>query len=58
MADGKTNQEIFDIDTDGLEPAWTKLLAVLPGSKQREAGDRVSEPHNRSSAVRTLRSGA
>jgi hypothetical protein len=30
VADGKTNQEIFDIDTDGLEPAWTKLLASCP----------------------------
>ena len=27
LADGKTHQEIFDIDTSGLEPAWTKLLA-------------------------------
>jgi hypothetical protein len=27
---GKTNQEIFDIDTSGLEPAWTKLLASCP----------------------------
>jgi hypothetical protein len=24
---GKTNQEIFDIDTSGLEPAWAKLVA-------------------------------
>jgi hypothetical protein len=30
VADGKTNQEIFDIDTNGLEPAWTKLLASCP----------------------------
>ena len=30
LADGKTNQEIFDIDTSGLEPAWTKLLASCP----------------------------
>jgi hypothetical protein len=27
---GKTNQEIFDIDTSGMEPAWTKLLASCP----------------------------
>jgi hypothetical protein len=31
-ADGKTNQEIFDIDTNGLEPAWTKLLASCPAA--------------------------
>ena len=30
LVDGKTNQEIFDIDTSGLEPAWTKLLASCP----------------------------
>jgi hypothetical protein len=30
VADGKTNQEMFDIDTSGLEPAWTKLLASCP----------------------------
>jgi hypothetical protein len=27
LPDGKTSQEIFDIDAGGLEPAWTKLLA-------------------------------
>jgi hypothetical protein len=27
MADGKTSQELFDIDTIGLEPAWTQLFA-------------------------------
>jgi hypothetical protein len=30
LPDGKTNQEIFDIDTSGLEPAWMKLLASCP----------------------------
>ena len=30
MPDGKTSQEIFDIDTMGLEPAWTQLVATCP----------------------------
>jgi hypothetical protein len=30
LPDGKTSQEIFDIDASGLEPAWTKLLASCP----------------------------
>jgi hypothetical protein len=30
MPDGKLNQETFEIDTDGLEPAWTKLSASCP----------------------------
>jgi hypothetical protein len=30
LPDGKTSQEIFDIDAGGLEPAWTKLLASCP----------------------------
>lgn len=30
LADGKASQEIFDIDTGGLEPAWTQLLASCP----------------------------
>jgi hypothetical protein len=28
--DGKTRQEIFDIDTSGLEPAWTRLAVSCP----------------------------
>jgi hypothetical protein len=32
MQDGKINQEIFDIDTRGLEPAWNKLLASCPAA--------------------------
>ncbi len=32
MPDGKTNQEIFDIDTRGLEPAWTQLFASCPAA--------------------------
>ena len=32
MPDGKTNQEIFDIDTSGLEPAWTQLFASCPAA--------------------------
>jgi hypothetical protein len=31
-ADGKTHQEIFDVDTSGLEPAWTQLLASCPAA--------------------------
>ncbi len=32
MPDGKTNQEIFDIDTMGLGQAWTKLYATCPAA--------------------------
>jgi hypothetical protein len=31
-ADGKTSQELFDIDTIGLEPAWTQLFASCPAT--------------------------
>jgi len=31
---GKVNQEIFDIDTTGLEPAWTQLVASCPAAPQ------------------------
>lgn len=30
--DGKTGQEMFDIDTMGLEPAWTQLVATCPAA--------------------------
>jgi hypothetical protein len=30
--DGKTNQALFDIDTIGLEPAWTRLSASCPAA--------------------------
>jgi hypothetical protein len=30
--DGKTSQSLFDIDTAGLEPAWTKLSASCPAA--------------------------
>lgn len=30
--DGKTSQVLFDIDTAGLEPAWTKLSASCPAA--------------------------
>jgi hypothetical protein len=30
MPDGKTSQEIFEIDTTGLESAWTQLFASCP----------------------------
>jgi hypothetical protein len=29
---GKTDQEMFEIDTGGLEPAWTQLLASCPAA--------------------------
>jgi hypothetical protein len=29
-ADGKASHEMFDIDTGGLEPAWTQLFASCP----------------------------
>jgi hypothetical protein len=32
MADGKTNQELFEIDIIGLEPAWTQLFASCPAA--------------------------
>jgi hypothetical protein len=32
LGDGKADQEIFDIDTGGLEPAWTQLLASCPAA--------------------------
>jgi hypothetical protein len=31
-ADGKTTHETFDIDTAGLEPAWTQLFASCPAA--------------------------
>jgi hypothetical protein len=34
--DGKTNQEILDIGTGGLEPAWTRLLASCPAAPTSE----------------------
>jgi hypothetical protein len=34
--DGKTNQEMFDIDTGGLEPAWTRLFASCPAAPNNE----------------------
>jgi hypothetical protein len=32
MPDGKTNQEIFEIDTRGLESAWMKIFASCPAA--------------------------
>jgi len=32
LPDGKINQETFEIDTSGLEPAWTKLSASCPAA--------------------------
>ena len=32
MPDGKTSQEMFEIDTSGLEPAWMQLFASCPVS--------------------------
>jgi hypothetical protein len=31
-ADGKTGHATFDIDTSGLEPAWTQLLTSCPAA--------------------------
>jgi len=33
MPDGKTSQEIFEIDTTGLESAWTQLFASCPPAR-------------------------
>jgi hypothetical protein len=35
MPDGKTSQEIFDIDTRGLESAWTRLFVSCPAAPNR-----------------------
>lgn len=32
MPDGKTDQELFEIDTRGLEPAWMQLFASCPAA--------------------------
>jgi hypothetical protein len=32
LPDGQAKQEIFDVDTGGLEPAWTKLRASCPAA--------------------------
>jgi len=32
MPDGKTNQEIFEIDTRGLESAWLQLVESCPAA--------------------------
>ncbi len=32
LPDGKTSQDLFDIDTAGLEPAWTQLVASCPAA--------------------------
>ena len=36
-AEGKTNLSTFDIDTLGLEAAWTRLLASCPADGPRPA---------------------
>jgi hypothetical protein len=36
-AEGKSNLATFDIDTVGLEPAWTRLLASCPADNPRPA---------------------
>jgi hypothetical protein len=35
MPDGKASQEIFDIDTRGLESAWTQLFVSCPAAPNR-----------------------
>ena len=32
MPDGKTNQQIFEIDTRGLESAWMQIFASCPAA--------------------------
>jgi len=32
MPDGKTSQEILEIDTSGLEPAWAQLFSSCPAA--------------------------
>jgi len=36
MPDGKTNQEILDIGTTGLEPAWSRLFESCPAAPSYE----------------------
>ncbi len=43
--DGKSSQELFDIDTIGLEPAWTKLVANCP------AGPKPAPPADTRAAI-------
>lgn len=47
MPDGKTSQEMFDIDTMGLEPAWTHLVATCPAAPNPAAptSARAAIPH-------------
>jgi hypothetical protein len=45
MPDGKTNQEMFDIETIGLEAAWTKLFATCP------AAPKPAVPGNATAAI-------
>ncbi len=44
-ADGKDNLSTFEIDTSGLEPAWTELLTSCPAARPVVAApDLVSAP--------------
>jgi hypothetical protein len=42
MPDGKASQEMFDIDTMGLEPAWTQLVAICPAAPNPAAPTRAA----------------
>jgi hypothetical protein len=50
MPDGKTNQEMFDIDTMGLEPAWTQLVAKCPAAPN-PAAPNPATPGNARAAI-------
>jgi hypothetical protein len=50
MPDGKTNQEMFDIDTMGLEPAWTQLVAKCPAAPN-PAAPNPAPPGNARAAI-------
>jgi len=49
-SDGKINQEMFEIDTSGLEPAWTQLSASCPAAPTH-AGPTVAAPASASAPV-------
>jgi hypothetical protein len=50
MPDGKTRQALFDIDTAGLEPAWTKLSASCPGAPD-PAGPNPAAPTHATATI-------
>jgi hypothetical protein len=44
MPDGKVDQEVYEIDTRGLEAAWTRLLARCPASNNAKPAVASPDP--------------